>query len=72
MVAERLRAAFAAAATTVDGLAIRATASVGLALLDPAQDMSTLLDLADQALYRAKATGRNRVEGSQGRFAPAA
>jgi diguanylate cyclase (GGDEF)-like protein len=70
LVAERLRSAFAAAAATVDGLPIHATASVGLSLLHPGQDMSALLDLADQALYRAKATGRNRV--AQQQLAPAA
>jgi diguanylate cyclase (GGDEF)-like protein len=69
LVAERLRSAFAAA--SVSGLSIQATASVGLSILDPGQDMSTLLDLADQALYRAKAGGRNRVAGPQPRFAPA-
>jgi PleD family two-component response regulator len=34
--------------------------------------MSALLDRADQALYRAKAGGRNRVAGPQQQFSPAA
>jgi diguanylate cyclase (GGDEF)-like protein len=72
LVAERLRSAFAAAAATVDGVAIHATASIGLSILDPGQDMSALLDRADQALYRAKAGGRNRVAGPQQQFSPAA
>jgi diguanylate cyclase (GGDEF)-like protein len=71
LVAERLRSAFAAAGASVSGLSIQATASVGLSILDPGQDMSTLLDLADQALYRAKAGGRNRVAGPQPQFAAA-
>jgi diguanylate cyclase (GGDEF)-like protein len=72
IVAERLRSAFADAATTVDGLPVHATASVGMSVLNPGQDMNALLDLADQALYRAKAAGRNRVVGAQPQLAPAA
>jgi hypothetical protein len=35
----------------------------GVAISDDASsDLAALLDVADQALYRAKATGRNRVE----------
>jgi len=38
------------------------TISCGLTLLDPAHDdMVSALRRADQALYRAKAQGRNRV-----------
>ena len=42
------------------------TASVGLACtsLQPQKTPSALLGLADAALYRAKALGRNRVEAS--------
>lgn len=72
LVAERLRCAFAAAAATVDGVPIHATASIGLSLLDPGHDMSALLDRADQALYRAKAGGRDRVVGPQQQLSPAA
>ena len=40
-----------------------ATVSVGVAISDDASfDLSALLTAADQALYRAKALGRNRVE----------
>jgi predicted signal transduction protein with EAL and GGDEF domain len=47
----------------VDGQALRATASVGVSVIvDPRQDLAKLITLADQALYLAKARGRNRVE----------
>ena len=42
---------------------LTATVSVGVAISDDESfDLSALLDAADQALYRAKALGRNRVE----------
>jgi diguanylate cyclase (GGDEF)-like protein len=39
-----------------------ATVSIGLAELQPGQDIARLLHHADDALYRAKHKGRNRVE----------
>jgi len=61
-VAERIRSTFAALAATVAGHAVNATASIGVAIIqDPQQDVHALLAQADQALYRAKARGRNRV-----------
>src|SRR5436190_21925904 len=63
LVADRLRKAFAAAAAVVDGETIYATASIGVSVIvDPRQDLAKLITLADQALYLAKARGRNRVE----------
>jgi len=63
LVADRLRNAFAVAAAAVDGQALHATASIGVSVIvDPAQDLARLITLADQALYLAKARGRNRVE----------
>jgi len=63
LVADRLRNAFAVAAAMVEGQALHATASIGVAVIvDPAQDLARLITLADQALYLAKARGRNRVE----------
>jgi diguanylate cyclase (GGDEF)-like protein len=61
-VAERLRIAFAEAAETVGSLPVQATASFGVSIIqDPQETIEILLTQADQALYRAKALGRNRV-----------
>jgi diguanylate cyclase (GGDEF)-like protein len=63
LVADRLRRAFAANAAVIDGETIHASASVGVSVIvDPRQDLTKLITLADQALYLAKARGRNRVE----------
>ena len=63
LVAERLRAAFETAAMVLDERTIASTLSIGVSIIqDPAQDLVSLLGQADQALYRAKARGRNRVE----------
>ncbi len=63
LVADRLRKAFAASAATIDGQPLNATASIGVSVIvDPRQDLAHLITLADQALYLAKARGRNRVE----------
>ena len=66
VVAERIRSAFETAAMTVGDQPIAATISIGVAVIqDPEQDLATLLGEADQALYRAKNSGRNRVVVSE-------
>ena len=58
LLAERLRAAFEATTHTFADAPLSATASVGVAISDDASsDLAALLDVADQALYRAKAIG---------------
>jgi diguanylate cyclase (GGDEF)-like protein len=54
--AERLRQAVAAA-----GAAAGVTASVGVAEVEPGDDVEDLLHRADAAMYRAKSAGGNRV-----------
>jgi diguanylate cyclase (GGDEF)-like protein len=63
-VAERLRAAVATHDLPAAGTEppLRVSTSVGLALLEPEESLESALRRADQALYRAKQGGRNRVE----------
>lgn len=42
---------------------LRISVSAGVTVLDPSDDLQELLSRADQALYRAKETGRNRCVG---------
>jgi len=44
-----------------DGTTMQVTASFGLALLDPDEDVSESIGRADQALLLAKTAGRNRA-----------
>jgi diguanylate cyclase (GGDEF)-like protein len=60
--AERVRKAFEAAAGTVAGCPLAATVSAGGAGTELCAHVAALLTAADQALYRAEAHGRNRVE----------
>jgi diguanylate cyclase (GGDEF)-like protein len=61
-VAEKLRQAIETLALNVDGRPLSVTASIGVAGASEAgAQMQTLQRQADQAMYRAKAEGRNRV-----------
>ncbi|MCI0654440.1 MAG: diguanylate cyclase [Methylococcaceae bacterium] len=62
--AERLRCALAS--ENPKGLALKrlVTVSIGVAAYPAGRDVEHLLHLADQALYRAKDRGRNRVEAA--------
>ena len=67
-VAESLRQKFAALEHVLGGTTIRKTVSMGVAVRTGQAEMpnaEALLNLADEALYRAKQGGRNRVEGAE-------
>ncbi|NQD56538.1 GGDEF domain-containing protein [Pseudomonas sp. CM25] len=62
LLAERIRAsveALAPFAEDTDAI----TVSIGIGLSGTRHDLTSVLGAADEALYRAKAKGRNRVEG---------
>lgn len=67
-VAERLRLAFATRMTELAGFSVRATVSIGVALVDE-RGFEVALSEADAALYRAKDLGRDRVEFAPPRLA---
>jgi diguanylate cyclase (GGDEF)-like protein len=65
-IADRVRRNFATAASGQGADDLKPTVSVGVTLgCDPQHPVAGLLAAADQALYRAKANGRNRVECSE-------
>lgn len=61
-VAERIRQAVADLGPSSTGVDAPVTVSVGVAVAGEEDEMSTVIERADQALYRAKRRGRDRVE----------
>ncbi len=64
-VAERMRHSLGDRPIQTDGGSVSVTASFGIALIEKGQGQKVeqLIVMADEALYRAKHAGRNRVEG---------
>jgi two-component system cell cycle response regulator len=62
--AERLRSAVAGSPVDVGGRRHGVTASLGCAILGPGETPEALVARADQALYAAKAAGRDRVSAA--------
>ena len=60
-IAERARRAVASSPVQLGDTQIRATISVGVAERQPGQTRDQLIAAADDAMYRAKSTGRDRV-----------
>jgi diguanylate cyclase (GGDEF)-like protein len=61
-VVERARKAIEDDAVVVGGQVVRITISVGVAERHPGETRDALIARADEALYVAKNSGRNRVE----------
>jgi len=61
-IAERLRLGVESTPFTNEGRTVKLTTSIGVALHDGHPDYTRVLNRADEALYRAKQAGRNRVE----------
>ena len=62
---ERVRRAIASAFHQLaDGQRIQVTASVGVASAEAPWSVDKLIAVADEAMYSAKARGRNRVESA--------
>ncbi len=71
VVAERIRGAFAEGGRVIDRRPVNATVSAGIAASGGGPvAVERLLEIADRALYRAKAKGRNQVEGDERREPP--
>lgn len=62
--AERVREAFANAGIEIDRAPVETTVSIGVAGGPAGVELEVLLAAADTALYRAKRSGRNRVEAA--------
>jgi diguanylate cyclase (GGDEF)-like protein len=58
--AERIRARIEANALPLAGGTLTVTVSIGIATVEPGDDIHSLFERADRALYRAKCNGRNR------------
>ena len=74
LAAERMREAIASDPIETTSAAVSITVSIGIASAEPDTDttLDALCDVADEALYRAKRAGRNRVDtGAEGGAAAA-
>lgn len=60
-IADRMRVLLRAATIAADGDQVAATVSIGGAMARPGDDAVTLFARADEALYRSKLAGRDRV-----------
>jgi diguanylate cyclase (GGDEF)-like protein len=66
LAAEKVRRAVAARPRAVGGLELALTVSLGVAAVDPGQELPTCVQRAEAALFHAKSRGGNRVSYSGG------
>ena len=66
--ANRIRKTIASTPIKTQGRSITATISVGVATIQGAESVDRLLQRADEALYRAKTLGRNKVCDFEGTY----
>jgi diguanylate cyclase (GGDEF)-like protein len=59
--ADEIRLSVSASRIEYEGANIQLNVSAGVAELIPGESIDSLLNRADQALYRAKTSGKNRV-----------
>ncbi|HXH64828.1 MAG TPA: diguanylate cyclase [Mariprofundaceae bacterium] len=62
MITERMRKLIGKSTLHTDELSIRATISVGVAMIEADNTVETAIDRADRAMYAAKREGRDRVK----------
>lgn len=63
--ADRVRALIAGTPVFVDGEALQVTTSVGVAEVEPGENLRDVFKRADDALYKAKQAGRNKAFPAQ-------
>lgn len=63
-VAERIRTHIAAGPISLHGLKVDVTISIGVAVIQPGDDVEEFIKRADKALYDAKSAGRNCVKSA--------
>lgn len=66
VIAERMRRDIAELTMEIAGMPVRVTVSIGGSLKDRSDQLTDAIAQADAALYRAKATGRNRTVFANG------
>jgi diguanylate cyclase (GGDEF)-like protein len=65
VIADRIRVAFSESCRNLDALSLNVTVSAGVASAHAWSTFDSMMQAGDEALYRAKTRGRNRVEHAE-------